>query len=495
MKTKIFKVLNLLMNQLKMDNSHENCLSFLFQLLKEFYEFQNEWAVISLEGNEFSYNAAKSGFGLSDNFELSEQGISNAVEKIYNKSKNFTYIEKKNEEYPNLKIYENGKNKVLCLLIKMDHELKGVIVFEMLKCQKDDFLTLNDFSELLSDFLTVQNALQKSNEYKSSLEKTLERMNFALDGSRLGLWDWDINEEKIFYETNWLKMLGYPHEKMSSAIDFFISFVHNEDREFVTERLIEHLRGNIPYYQATYRVKTADDDIKWIHAMGKIISKDEVGHPTRMVGTYTDVTMEIETKSNLDAINSKYKSVFAQNSLGIILLDQTGCIEDINQSAVNSLVGLPEKVLGEKFTIIPNIESKIKNHIENIIKSNNPLSLLLNDANFQKNSNVKFRVTISKIQQNDDTKNFFIFLSLEQHQSQQLSNNHSIDSEIKLSPDLKVKISSHLGSIKSGIESILLLRGIDYNLPMKEVYDTLSKISTDAKMIEESLVDKKNDKP
>jgi len=479
------------MNQLKMENSHEKCLSFLFQLLKEFYEIQNEWAVIPLEDNEFSYNAARSGFGLSENFELSEQGISDAVEKLYNKkSKNLVYKEKKLEKYPNLKIYENGKSTILCLLIKMDHELKGVIVFEMLKCHKDDFLTLNDFSELLSDFLSVQNALQKSNEYKSSLEKTLERMNFALDGSRLGLWDWDINEEKIFYETNWLKMLGYPNEKMSSAIDFFISFVQNEDREYVTERLIEHLRGNIPYYQATYRVKTADDDIKWIHAMGKIISKDEAGHPTRMVGTYTDVTMEIETKSNLDAINSKYKSVFAQNSLGIILLDQNGCIEDINQSAVDSLTNLPENILGERFSIIPDIDPKIKNHVENVIKSKNPLSLLLNDVSFQKKCDVKFRVMISKIQLNDETNKFFVFLSLEHHHPQQLSDDLSIGSNFKPDRNTAEKISNYLGSIKTGIESILLLRGIDYTLPMEEVYETLSKISADAKMIEDILVDK-----
>ncbi len=56
-------------------------------------------------------------------------------------------------------------------------------------------------------------SVQKKIELK--LRDSQERLNLALEGSALGLWDWHISTGESYYDERWANIFGYTLEELS----------------------------------------------------------------------------------------------------------------------------------------------------------------------------------------------------------------------------------------------------------------------------------------
>ncbi|SNR71638.1 PAS domain S-box protein, partial [Halorubrum vacuolatum] len=116
-----------------------------------------------------------------------------------------------------------------------------------------------------------------------------ERLELAIDGANLGVWDWDMRTDDVELNDNWATMLGYEPDEIGSHIDEWEHRVHPDDREFAENTLNEHIAGETEYYDTEHRMRAADGRWKWIRDVGKIFECDEDGNPTRAVGIHIDI--------------------------------------------------------------------------------------------------------------------------------------------------------------------------------------------------------------
>lgn len=131
------------------------------------------------------------------------------------------------------------------------------------------------------------------------LRESQERLNFVLEGSRDGIWDWNIVTGEIITDERWLEILGYSVGEVITNYEFWRSSVHPDDLKTTLQLLERNLTGESDNYETEYRMKTKSGNYVWILDRGKVVNFDESGKAIRMTGTHTDVTEKRKNESEL----------------------------------------------------------------------------------------------------------------------------------------------------------------------------------------------------
>lgn len=116
------------------------------------------------------------------------------------------------------------------------------------------------------------------------------RWQFALEGTGIGIWDWNLQTDKAFYSPMWATMLGYKLQEIGDSPEEWRSRIHPDDREACFCELDRHLSGETPVYHNQHRVLCRDGTYKWVLDRGKVMEKADDGKPLRFISTQSDIT-------------------------------------------------------------------------------------------------------------------------------------------------------------------------------------------------------------
>ncbi|MCL1092004.1 EAL domain-containing protein [Shewanella profunda] len=164
-----------------------------------------------------------------------------------------------------------------------------------------EFSTLIPWSS--SEVLSLQNSLQ---EVHARLGRAVKQLNdseqrwlFAVEGSRNGIWDWDISTGEVFLSDRWKEMIGYAPDELNSVFQTWEARLHPEDREAVLDCLQEYISGKSKEFESVHRLQHRDGHYIWVLDRGMLVDWDHLGRPTRMIGIHVDVS---ESEKNHAAI-------------------------------------------------------------------------------------------------------------------------------------------------------------------------------------------------
>lgn len=117
----------------------------------------------------------------------------------------------------------------------------------------------------------------------------LQRLDLALKGADLGVWDWQVQTGRLFQDEVWHSQLGYTMDDTDRNITSWENRIHPDDKEAVLKALKDCLEGRDDFYSVEHRLLTKSGDWKWILTRGKVIESDDKGLPMRMLGTHMDI--------------------------------------------------------------------------------------------------------------------------------------------------------------------------------------------------------------
>ncbi len=137
--------------------------------------------------------------------------------------------------------------------------------------------------------LAVIRDITQRKQAEAALHEAQERLELALKGAELGLWDWNVATGEVIFNDRWAEMLGYRLDEIRHHYSTWERLVHPEDKARVLAELDDHLSGRCASYATEHRLRCKNGDYKWVLASGRVVQRDADGRPRRMTGTHLDI--------------------------------------------------------------------------------------------------------------------------------------------------------------------------------------------------------------
>ncbi|MBW0435805.1 PAS domain S-box protein [Leptospira yasudae] len=134
---------------------------------------------------------------------------------------------------------------------------------------------------------------------KDELKENQKRLESAIYGAELGLWEWDVETNGNKYNNYWAEMLGYKLEDLKPHVSTWQSLLHPDDLPHVDAALQNYIAGKSPVYEAEFRMKCSDGSWKWIFTAGKFTDFDSNGKPLKMYGIHADIDRRKKAEQEL----------------------------------------------------------------------------------------------------------------------------------------------------------------------------------------------------
>ena len=142
------------------------------------------------------------------------------------------------------------------------------------------------------------------------LETSRERLDLAIKGTNVGLWDWNIESGKVIIDERWAEIAGYtPEELQPTDIQTWESLAHPQDLEKSYQLISRHFAGDLEQYSCELRMKHKDGHWVWILDRGRVVEWAPDGRPIRMAGTHLDITERIEAEKEIEEYIQKLENM------------------------------------------------------------------------------------------------------------------------------------------------------------------------------------------
>lgn len=127
----------------------------------------------------------------------------------------------------------------------------------------------------------------RASEAEESLRVSEERFSLALRGTNDGIWDWDLQTDRVFYSTRFKELLGYGDEEFGVWLSALADVLHPDDFDDTWTAVELHLRERVPYH-IEHRLRTKSGEYRWFLERGQAVW-DEGGNAVRMAGSISDI--------------------------------------------------------------------------------------------------------------------------------------------------------------------------------------------------------------
>ena len=199
-------------------------------------------------------------------------------------------------------------------------------------------LALLDSGELIC---TNQDITERR-EREQELRELKERLDLAVEGASLGVWDWDVETDAVTFNDQWASMLGFSLDELEPRLETWEDRIHPADMPDVEAALNAHLSGDAELYDCEHRMQTKGGEWRWMRDVGKVVDRADDGTPRRAVGIHLDITDEKKSKLHLE----EERDMFAEGPAVVFKWenDEGWPVEYVSENVAEAFGYTPEQL-------------------------------------------------------------------------------------------------------------------------------------------------------
>ncbi|MEO0477004.1 MAG: PAS domain-containing protein, partial [Planctomycetota bacterium] len=226
---------------------------------------------------------------------------------------------------------------------------------------------VNASGELVRTYGTVQD-ITEAETTRQQLEAKQHQLEFALQASHTGLWDWFVKEGSVFYSDTWYTMLGYEPGELPMESASWASLVHPDDLHRATRHMERYLSGQTHRYSCEIRMRNKAGDWQWIKATGEAAERDSDNSIARIVGLHVDIHKQKKAQQEIELARDQAQQASAAKSAFVANMSHE------IRTPMNAILGYADLLLDGGQT-----EADKRNHAQTIRRSGKHLMGILND--------------------------------------------------------------------------------------------------------------------
>jgi len=116
-----------------------------------------------------------------------------------------------------------------------------------------------------------------------------ERWQLALDSSKIGVAEWDVESAEITLSRHWLMLLGYPAQSFGTSFAAVWARVHDDDQPKLQEGLDQLRSAGKESTRSEFRMQCSDGTWKWLEGHAIVGRRTAQGRPKRIIVTARDI--------------------------------------------------------------------------------------------------------------------------------------------------------------------------------------------------------------
>ena len=136
---------------------------------------------------------------------------------------------------------------------------------------------------------------------QAQIAENEKRLQEVMNVTQEGVWDWHVPSGRVVRNAQWYQSLGLTPGGFPGTMAAFSELVHRNDQEAVREKLDAMLGGVQDSYSSVHRLRHSDGWYLWVKDRGRIVERDAMGAPLRIIGSFSDITESVRTQDELEA--------------------------------------------------------------------------------------------------------------------------------------------------------------------------------------------------
>ncbi len=230
----------------------------------------------------------------------------------------------------------------------------GSIIDVLLNASSVD---LQDFTDSVT-FTVLDVTQQKKAE--RALHDSEQRLQLALEGADLGMWDWDIQSGSIYYSPRYLSMLGYGPTELPHTLATWEGLLHPDDLQPTRQHLLDCLAQEPSRWSLEFRLRAKDGGYLWILGRGQVVDYGPDGSPLRAAGTHLDITDHKRADEALKKSAREWSAAMDASDDIIYLLDMERRILRANRAFCRITGTTEEALIGRYIVDIMHLQQEEK---------------------------------------------------------------------------------------------------------------------------------------
>jgi PAS domain S-box-containing protein len=154
---------------------------------------------------------------------------------------------------------------------------------------------------------------------KKALIESEQRFDLAMSVADDGVWDWDLQTGRVFFDSRCYAMIGHEPDGFPSTFEEWGRRIHPDEAERPRRAIERCIAGRVATSEVEFRMRREDGTYVWIRSKGRVVEWDGDGNPTRYVGTNSDISEQRRLTAELTRIKHAVDS--SGDAIGIATVD------------------------------------------------------------------------------------------------------------------------------------------------------------------------------
>lgn len=209
----------------------------------------------------------------------------------------------------------------------------------------------------------TQRDITRRKHAEDALRRERERLSLALTAGRMGVYDLNLLEDKLWWSPEIYSVFGVSPADSVPTRELFTALVHPDDRQPFWDRLDQSIIEGRTFTHE-FRIVRPDGGLRWI-ANRALTEKDSSGVAVRHFGIALDITERKRAEEALLENEAVLRTVTSEAQVGLVMVDKDRRYLFANHTYAE-ILGLPNaEIVGKRVPdILPHVYDQIQPRLD-----------------------------------------------------------------------------------------------------------------------------------